>query len=128
MLPRIIDFSDRGARLRVRFNQLLITPDGGDECSVPLAEIAVLIAAHPQVAFTQAVLGGLASAGGIFIVCDERRLPAGMLLPLVRPSLTNPAVSRTSGCVRAHQETPLATNRPRQDQNAGAGIGNATRQ
>jgi CRISP-associated protein Cas1 len=28
------------------------------------------------------VLGGLASAGGIFITCNERRLPAGMLLPL----------------------------------------------
>jgi CRISPR-associated protein Cas1 len=82
MLPRIIDFSDRGARLRVRLDQLLITPDGGDDCSVPLAEVAVLIAAHPQVTFTQAVLSGLASAGGIFIVCDERRLPAGMLLPL----------------------------------------------
>lgn len=82
MLPRIIDFSERGARLRVRFDQLMITPDGGEECSAPLAEIAVLIAAHPQVTFSQAVLGGLASAGGIFIICDERRLPAGMLLPL----------------------------------------------
>ncbi|HJT36296.1 MAG TPA: type II CRISPR-associated endonuclease Cas1, partial [Pirellulales bacterium] len=60
----------------------MITPDGGGECSVPLTEIAVLIAAHPQVTFTQAVLGGLAAAGGIFIVCDERWLPAGMLLPL----------------------------------------------
>jgi len=83
MLPRIIDFSEQGARLRVRLGQLIIVPESGEEHSIPLAEVGVLVAAHPQITVTQAVLGGLASAGAIVVVCDERRLPVGMLLPLV---------------------------------------------
>jgi len=50
--------------------------------AVPFADIAVLIVSHPQVSFTQAVLAGLAAAGGMFIASDEKHLPAAMMLPL----------------------------------------------
>jgi CRISPR-associated protein Cas1 len=40
------------------------------------------VISHPQVSITQAALAGLAQAGGIAIVCDERHMPAAMLLPL----------------------------------------------
>src|SRR5206468_149058 len=87
MRNRILDLSDRGARLRVRFRQLIITRDDADEHSVPLEDLAVVIATHPQVTFSQAVLAELAAAGGVFVVCDEKRTPAGMLLPLAANSL-----------------------------------------
>jgi len=54
--------------------------------TVPLADIAVLITSHPQISFTHAVLTGLAGAGGIFIACDEKHMPAAMLLPLATHS------------------------------------------
>jgi CRISPR-associated protein Cas1 len=50
--------------------------------TVPFADIAVLVTSHPQISFTQAVLAGLAAAGGLLIVSNEKHLPAAMMLPL----------------------------------------------
>ncbi len=110
MTERMLDFSERPARLSVRNGLLVISlSDGGtgvspvashgqdgpatkiyrseqgpnpNEQTVPLADIAVIIAAHPQISFSHAVLAGLAEAGGIFIACNEKRMPCAMLLPL----------------------------------------------
>ncbi|MDE3180078.1 MAG: type II CRISPR-associated endonuclease Cas1 [Acidobacteriota bacterium] len=111
MTDRILDFSDQPARLSVRNGLLLLRlgahgeadhpqPDEschperseGSACSspvsvslertIPLDDIAVLVAAHPQVSFTLAVVAGLARAGAILVACDEKRQPAAMLLPL----------------------------------------------
>ena len=82
MINRILDFSEAPARLRVRLAQLIVERQNLPEVSVPLADLAVVLAAHPQVTFSQAVLSGLAVAGGVFVTCDRRNLPVGMLLPL----------------------------------------------
>lgn len=108
MTNRILDFSDRPVRLNVR-NSLLVVrspetdrngPDAPRATSrpekiyrcerlhesggvtIPLADIAVVIASHPQISFSHAVLSGLASNGGVFVACNEKRLPIAMLLPL----------------------------------------------
>lgn len=52
------------------------------EQTVPLEDIAVIVAAHPQVTFTLAVAAGLARYGGLLVTCDEKRQPAAMMLPL----------------------------------------------
>jgi CRISP-associated protein Cas1 len=114
MTERILDFSERPARLSVRNGLLVIDlsvapgfspasaalkggateaeegrdPESGlrardsQEQTIPLADIAVLIAAHPQISFSHAVLSGLAEAGGMFIACNQKRMPCAMLLPL----------------------------------------------
>ena len=82
MINRILDFSEAPARLRVRVAQLIVQRQDLPEVSVPLADLAVILVAHPQVTFTQAVLSGLAAAGGVFVACDGRNLPVGMMLPL----------------------------------------------
>ena len=82
MINRIIDFSEVPARLHVRYAQLIVEREDLPEVSLSLSDLAVVIVAHPQVTFTQAVLSGLAAAGGVFVTCDGRRLPVGMLLPL----------------------------------------------
>lgn len=81
MRNRIIDISQSPARLKIQRRQLVITT-GEQECKVPLDDLAVLIVAHPAVTYTQAVISEIASAGGLFITCDEKRMPNGMLLPL----------------------------------------------
>lgn len=109
MTDRVIDLSEKPVRLNVRNSLLVVRApssrepspspesagaetypceqrDSGEQ-TLPLADIAVLIASHPQVSFTQAVLSGLAAAGGIFIVCDAKHTPAAMLLPLATHSL-----------------------------------------
>jgi CRISPR-associated protein Cas1 len=115
MNDRILDISDRPAYLSVRNDLLVIrfapvTPlsppakRAGDEdipatntewhhrgapkneTTIPLRDIAALMVSHPQATYTHAVLPGLAAAGAIFVACNEKHLPAAMLLPLVSHS------------------------------------------
>lgn len=82
MIDRILDFSTSPARLQVRYRQLLVDRPEQPQASVPLADLAVIVVAHPQVTYTQAVLSGLAEAGGAFVACNRQHLPVGMFLPL----------------------------------------------
>jgi CRISPR-associated protein Cas1 len=82
MTDRIIDLSDEPAALSFRNSLLVIKREGQDEITVPFAEIAVIVVSHPQVHYTNAVLCGIANAGGTFIACGEKHLPVAMLLPL----------------------------------------------
>ena len=61
---------------------LVIKRDEQEEVTVPFADIAVIVVSHPQVHYTNAVLCGIANAGGAFIACGEKHLPVAMLLPL----------------------------------------------
>ncbi|HEV2176450.1 MAG TPA: hypothetical protein VGW33_04505, partial [Terriglobia bacterium] len=87
---RILDFSQQPASLWVR-NDLLVVrlvapafrpvqdhgmpenaglkPGATQEQTIPLEEIAVIVAAHPQVTFTLAVVAGLARHGGLLVTC-----------------------------------------------------------
>jgi CRISPR-associated protein Cas1 len=82
MSHRILEFAEGPARLHVRHSQLVIDRDGLPETSTPLDELAVLVITHPRVQMTQAVIAGIAAQGGMVVVCDEKYLPAAMLLPL----------------------------------------------
>lgn len=116
MINRVLDLSDRPARLSVR-NSLLVlqfAPSASapavqppaalpndaeektyrcerlgdpDEMTIPLGDVAVLIVSHPQVSYSNAVLSGLAVSGAILVTCNEKHMPVSMLLPLVAHSL-----------------------------------------
>ncbi len=81
MTERIVDISEEPSSLRIELGQLIIARQN-EKSSVPLADIAVLLVSNPCVTFTQAVLSGLAENGGVFISCDSKHLPVGMMLPL----------------------------------------------
>lgn len=83
MLERILDIAEAGAFIKVQREQLLIERQDAEAQRMPLEEVAALVVSHPAVTYTQAVLAGLMRHGGVFIACDGRRLPAGMMLPLV---------------------------------------------
>lgn len=67
-----------------------------NEHTVPLEDIAVLIASHPQITYSQAVLAGLAAAGGIFVACNQKHMPIAMLLPLESHSTQTERFARQS--------------------------------
>jgi CRISP-associated protein Cas1 len=81
MTERIITLDEEPARLSVR-NHLLVMQLTEGETTVPLAEIGVLVIFNPCVVLTHAALSELAQAGALLVVCDSRRMPAAMLLPL----------------------------------------------
>ncbi len=82
MTERMIDLSEGPARLRVENALLVVEREEAARFTVPLDEVTVLVVSHPVVTFTQAVLAGLAEAGGAFVACDARHMPVGMMLPL----------------------------------------------
>ena len=85
MTDRVVEIASP-ARLRVREAQLIIDMREEGQLALPfttpVSEIAVLLLAHPQVTLSQAVLSGIAAAGGAVVTIDEAFLPASMLLPL----------------------------------------------
>jgi len=82
MTDRIIDISEAFAELRVHHQQLVIKVGEGDPVTTPLAELAALVVSNPSVTLSQAVLCGIAEAGGSVVICDRKFLPVAMLLPL----------------------------------------------
>lgn len=86
MTERILDFSSDPARLSVRYDQLVIDQQGKEKTTIPLEEIAALCVSHAQVTYTNAVLAGLSAKGAVFVVCNEKHLPVGMILPLLSHS------------------------------------------
>jgi CRISP-associated protein Cas1 len=87
MSDRVLDISERPAKLRVNNSLLVVQFDGEPELTVPLADLGVVIAGHPQISFTHAVLTGLAAHGAVLVTCDQQRRPVSMLLPLVTHTL-----------------------------------------
>lgn len=81
MRNRIIEIAESPARLRIERGQLVIEVENCPT-RVPIDDLAVLVVAHPQVSYTQAVLTELVTAGGTFITCNQARLPVGLMLPL----------------------------------------------
>jgi CRISPR-associated protein Cas1 len=82
MTDRIVEIAEGPVRLHVKLDQLVIERDGQPPVSTPLAEMAALVLSNPSVQMSQAVLAGVAQAGGSVVICDRQYLPAGMMLPL----------------------------------------------
>lgn len=82
MIDRVIEVAEAGGRLSIDLNRLKIIRDQETLATVPLGEITALVLAHPQITVTHPVLDGVAKSGGIVVICDDRRMPSGMLLPL----------------------------------------------
>lgn len=82
MRNRILEIAESPARLRVERQQLVVELTEGQVHSVPLDDLAVIIVAHPQVSYTQAVLSELVGHGGTLVTCDRARMPVGLLVPL----------------------------------------------
>jgi CRISPR-associated protein Cas1 len=82
MIDRVLEIADSPAHLSIRDCQLVIAPDGAPTVTTPVSELAVLVVTHPRVGLTQSVIAGIAKAGGSIVICDEKCLPAAMLLPM----------------------------------------------
>jgi CRISPR-associated protein Cas1 len=82
MTDRIVDIAEGVARLHVRYSQLLIEREEGEEVTTPLSELGVLVISSPRVYMSQAVISGMAEHGGAVVICDGNHSPAAMMLPL----------------------------------------------
>ncbi len=97
MTDRILDFSEAGAYLRLRHEQLVVGRKESPEVTVPLAEVAAVVLAHPQATCSQPVLARLMHHGGALVVCDESNRPAGMMLPIEGHSIQTERLAAQAG-------------------------------
>ncbi|HBH52889.1 MAG TPA: type II CRISPR-associated endonuclease Cas1 [Planctomycetaceae bacterium] len=79
---RILDITDTGARLSLNLERLHIAAMHAAPVTVPLGELGVVVLGNPEVVITQPAIDGLMRAGAALIVCNQRRLPSGMMLPI----------------------------------------------
>lgn len=82
MTDRVLDFSMEPTHLSIRNSLLIVEVEEEERAAIPCEEIAAVLIAHQHVTMTRAVLTGLAKAGAMFVACDEKSMPAAMLLPL----------------------------------------------
>lgn len=61
--------------------------------SVPIEDIATLLLANQQISLTAPLLSKLSSADVALIVCDEKYMPCGILLPLSQHSRSSEIVN-----------------------------------
>lgn len=82
MTNRLLDFADCPASLSVENGLLVIVQPEKPRQTVPIDDIAAIVASHRQVVFTQSLVAALGAAGAILVCCDERHHPVSMLLPV----------------------------------------------
>ena len=87
MIKRTLYFGNQ-AYLSVKNNQLYIRkklPDTGldDINIVPIEDIGIVVADHPQVTFTHTVITALQENNAVILWCGSHHLPLAMTLPLM---------------------------------------------
>ncbi len=72
----------KDSRLSFKNHQLLYKPtDGSEEVTMPLEDIAVMVADNAEITFSSVLLRELANHGIALFTCDASHIPNGLFLP-----------------------------------------------
>ncbi|MDB4585921.1 type II CRISPR-associated endonuclease Cas1 [Akkermansiaceae bacterium] len=81
-MKHTLEISERAARLSLSHGQLVIKLDE-TERRFPCEDVGVLILQNPAISLSTAILNALLKSGAVVVICDERHLPSGLLLPTI---------------------------------------------
>lgn len=81
MIKHTLEISERAARIRLKDKQLVIEIDD-EKRSFACEDIGVLVLQNPAVSISAATLDALCQSGAAIVICGQRRLPTGLLLPI----------------------------------------------
>lgn len=82
MIKHTLEISQRPARLSLRKKQLVIHLDEGER-TFACEDIGVLVLQNPAISLSSALLNALLESGAVVVICNERHLPSGLLLPTI---------------------------------------------
>ena len=82
MIKRIVEISQSGAYLSVKYGQLVVKREGEELSSIPCEDIGVLLVDHRGTTYTHSVFTELLQCGAAIVLCGGDHHPAGMLLPI----------------------------------------------
>jgi CRISP-associated protein Cas1 len=100
MTRRVIEVSEQPVRMSIRLQQLKLLLDDVEVGSIPLEELAMVIVTNPRCSYSHSTLVGLAEHNVSLIACDERHLPAAILMPMVGHTLQTERVALQIGTSR----------------------------
>jgi CRISP-associated protein Cas1 len=83
MIKHTLEISQRPARLSLKQKQLILHLEEGEQRQFACEDIGVLVLQNPAISLTSALLNALLEAGAVVLICDERHLPSGLLLPTI---------------------------------------------
>jgi len=85
VIKHTLEISQRPVRLSLRHKQLVIKlPDDEGERNYACEDIGVLVLQHPAISLSSAILHALLECGAVVVICNEKHLPAGLLLPTLK--------------------------------------------
>jgi len=82
MLKRTVSISGPDTALMVHYGQIEVSRNGERIGTFPAEDVGVLIADTPTARYTHGTLVELLRHNAAVVFCDEKHLPAGMLLPV----------------------------------------------
>jgi len=89
MSYHILHLLSPNLRVRLRLDQLLIADtEKKTENSVPLADVAVIVAAAPDMSVTASALRRMAELNVLLLICNEKFEPCALNLPYYRATST----------------------------------------
>ena len=84
MSYHILHLLSHNLRVRLKLDQLHITDtEKGTERTVPLADVAVIVAAAQDMSITAGALQRMAELNVLMIVCNDKFEPCALTLPLL---------------------------------------------
>ncbi len=82
MIKHTLEISQRPARLSLRKKQLVIHLDEGER-TFACEDIGILVLQNPAISLSSALLNALLESGAVVVICNERHLPSGLILPTI---------------------------------------------
>ena len=82
MIKRTIDISSAPARMRIEHDQLVLSREGLEDRTIPAEDIGILLIDQQRTVYTHTVLVRLMERGACVVLCDDKHLPCGLLLPM----------------------------------------------
>lgn len=82
MIKRIIDISQGPTYLSIENDQLVLQRERVEIARIPAEDVGILLVEHRATVYTHAALVRLIAHGAAVVLCDEKHLPAGLLLPM----------------------------------------------
>jgi len=85
MIKRTIEISREPLHLAVKLDQLQLwrqRPESGLAASIPCEDIGFVVVDNPGATYSHDALARLIRFGAVVVICNDKHLPSGLLLPL----------------------------------------------
>lgn len=104
MIKRTIDISSVPARMRIEHDQLVLSREGLEDRTIPAEDIGILLVDQQRTVYTHTVLVRLMERGACVVLCDDKHLPCGLLLPMEANELLTERLRKQIGVSRPKEK------------------------